>query len=216
MAGSAMVSVHIVEPLAISRAAMAALIDGEPGLRVVGASEFPDGSLTKLGPGKPIVLLARPDLPDLSPAWLRQTLATCPLLKIVLLADSEHFSLAADLLHAGAAGCFLTSDSPDSLFDGLRAAGLGETALSSAVARRLLSLRDPGQPAHPSTLLTAREREILALLTDGLTNKQIAQRLYLSARTVEAHLRSIYGKLGVQSRLEAVVLARRTEFPVPL
>lgn len=213
MSSNVAVTVHIVEPLTIIRAALTALIERAAGLRVGGSSTSAAESLTSLRGDNPAVLLTPPDLPDGSPDWLREALIANPKLKVVVLTSPESFGAAVDLVSAGASGCFLTSDSPESLFDGLRAAARGDVALSGEAARRLLGLRGPTQPPHSSDDLSEREQEVLRLLADGLSNKEIAQKLYLSVRTVEAHLRNIYSKLGVRSRLEAAMQHRRDNHP---
>jgi DNA-binding NarL/FixJ family response regulator len=215
MSNSVAVTVHIVEPLAIIRAALTALLERAAGLRVVGSSTSAAESLTSLRRDNPAVLLTPPDLPDGSPAWLREALLANPNLKVVVLTSPERFGAAVDLVAVGASGCFLTSDSPDSLFDGLRAAARGDVALSGEAARLLLGLRGPTEPPHASDPLSEREQEVLSLLAEGLPNKEIAQKLYLSVRTVEAHLRNIYAKLGVRSRLEAVMQGRRADYTAP-
>lgn len=93
----------------------------------------------------------------------------------------------------------------------LKAAARGEIIIPPALARRLARGRAAAPQAEAMVeLLSDREREILALLGAGMTNKAIAQRLYLSVRTVEGHVASLCAKLGVHSRTEAVLLALRT------
>jgi len=120
---------------------------------------------------------------------------------------SEHVK---ESLKAGAAGCLSVDMSAADLAEALRQAARGEVYLSSKLARDLIlnSVVDTEAERGPSyDSLTAREKELLPLLRQGLSNKQIAQSLYLSVRTVENHLASIYEKLGVSSRTEAAVLA---------
>jgi DNA-binding NarL/FixJ family response regulator len=110
-------------------------------------------------------------------------------------------------LDAGAMGCILESASTEELLSAIRQVARGETFLSPPIVKHLVSsvaARPQQQAIEP---LTGREREVLQLLARGLSNKDIAQKLYLSVRTVEGHLANIYGKLHVKSRTEAVVLA---------
>lgn len=120
---------------------------------------------------------------------------------------SSDQALAA--LQAGVVGCLSMHITPDELAVALRQAARGKMTLSSDLARDLIAHLAQGQPlpAVPYESLTPREQEVLALVCHGLSNKEIAQRLYLSVRTVENHLANIYGKLGVRSRTEAAVLA---------
>lgn len=206
---NSIIGVSIIEPLALTRAALAALVEQAVGLGVVDTGTSPKIGPADIEKDEPTVWLAGPGLLTGSAEWLRRALAARPQLKVVVLANPDCFEPAVALVSAGAAGCVLTSDPPHSLFEALRAAARGEPALSGEVVRRLVDLQDAARRAPASEPLSEREQELLGLLGDGLSNKEIAQRLYLSVRTVEAHLRSIYGKLGVRSRLEAALQVRR-------
>lgn len=116
-----------------------------------------------------------------------------------------NYSSDADILgavSAGAVGYLLKDADPAQLVDGVRAAARGETVLSGDVATRLMGrLRDPGRS------LTARETEVLRLVADGLSNRDIAARLTLTEATVKSHLVHVFTKLGVGSRTAAVARA---------
>ncbi|MBI2954558.1 MAG: response regulator transcription factor [Chloroflexi bacterium] len=201
----AAISIMIVEPLSIVRAGLNALLSDEPDLLVIGESAGREDLLSLIRRWRPDVLLLEPSLLGQGSAELfAKASALHPDLKVVILADRGDEARVRELLAAGVAGCFLKSDRPEELLRGIRAAVAGEPAVSGVVLRWLL-----GQPLGRgapslSDSLTEREREVLDLLYAGLSNKEIAQKLYLSVRTVEVHLRNVYGKLGVRSRLEAV------------
>ena len=116
-----------------------------------------------------------------------------------------NYSSDADILgavSAGAVGYLLKDADPAQLVDGVRAAARGETVLSGDVATRLMGrLRDPART------LTARETEVLRLVADGLSNRDIAARLTLTEATVKSHLVHVFTKLGVGSRTAAVARA---------
>jgi DNA-binding NarL/FixJ family response regulator len=114
-------------------------------------------------------------------------------------------------LQAGANGCVARDDPVGDLARAVIAAGRGEIVLPPAIAARALLVLARGGPTTDTLIepLSDREVEVLRLLADGHTNKDIAQALLISVRTVEAHLRSIYGKLNVRSRTEAVLWAVR-------
>lgn len=206
------VTVLVAEPLAVVRAGLRALLEAEADFRVLGEigsrPDLPD----RVRQLRPAVLILEPGLAGNSPGQLLASLRGAhPALRVVILANPRDEAAALALVEAGAVGCFLQSDRSDEFLRGVRAAVAGDLAMSSAIARHLLR-RTAGQAAAlPVEALTDREREILHLLTAGLANKEIAQKLYLSVRTVEVHLRSIYGKLGVRSRLEAVAQTLRQE-----
>lgn len=210
------IGILIAEPLAIVRAGLRALLQGEEGLAVVG--EAADGmDLVKMVARlKPVVLLLEPALPGPPPGrLLTEAAAVHPSLEVMVLAGPEDVSAAIALLEAGASGCILKSDRPEELARGIRAIVAGEMAISNAVARGLLQ-RQGRRPPAPADVPTEREREILGLLTAGMSNKEIAQKLYLSVRTVEVHLRNLYSKLGVRSRLEAVSHTVRNDVASPV
>lgn len=116
-----------------------------------------------------------------------------------------NYSSDADVLgavSAGSVGYLLKDADPDELVDGVRAAARGDTVLSSHVADRLM-----GRMRDPVRTLTAREAEVLRLVADGLTNRDIARRLTLTEATVKSHLVHVFTKLDVGSRTAAVAKA---------
>ncbi len=128
--------------------------------------------------------------------------------QVICLARSWASDEAAAALEAGAIGCLRTDISPDDLSVALRQAGRGEITLPAELMRGLLT---PAAAPAASGLaaLSEREVEVLALVAHGQANKEIAQHLLVSVRTIEHHLESIYAKLGVRSRTEAALVAAR-------
>jgi DNA-binding NarL/FixJ family response regulator len=118
------------------------------------------------------------------------------------------------LLQAGAAGVLSRDATLPELTRALIAASRGEIVLPPELAARTLAALARGEVRSGQNIetLTEREREVLTLLAKGMTNKDIAQTLFLSVRTVEAHLRNVYGKLGVATRTEAVLWAMQHSF----
>ncbi len=125
--------------------------------------------------------------------------------------DDDEYIFA--LLEAGAAGYLLKDVSTDELVAAIRAVQAGESMLHPAIARKVINRfshsHDEGAGNGASEELTEREIEVLRLAGKGITNREIADRLSISHRTVQAHLSHIFGKLGVGSRTEAVVNALR-------
>ncbi|MBI3747304.1 MAG: response regulator transcription factor [Chloroflexi bacterium] len=130
---------------------------------------------------------------------------------VLAVLDEIDLATIVPLLKAGVIGC-VPADSPNAdLARALVAVGRGEIALPSSIAARALAelARPAAVDRRPTDELSERERDVVRLLVRGQTNKDMAQALFLSVRTVEAHLRSIYAKLGVRSRTEAVLWAVR-------
>ena len=132
-----------------------------------------------------------------------------PQVGILILTVYDDSQYVTALLEAGAAGYLLKTVEADELSRAILSVSAGESVLSPSVARHVLSRfahqHDQGGAEQASHLLSAREQEVLRLAAKGISNKQIAQRLDLSIRTVHAHMGHIFGKLGVASRTEAVV-----------
>ncbi len=131
----------------------------------------------------------------------------CPHIQIIALTSFHEEEMVQRALQAGAIGYLLKNVGADELAAAIRAAYAGRPTLAPEVAAALIHVAS--QPPAPRYDLTAREREVLALLVDGLSNPEIARRLTISRSTVKFHISSILAKLGVTSRTEAVGLAIR-------
>jgi DNA-binding NarL/FixJ family response regulator len=192
------VPVLVVSADPLARSGLAALVAGRPELRLAGeagpreaarvaAARAPGAVLWDLGSGP---AGTEPALPNGVP--------------VVALAADEAQSGAA--LRAGARGVLSRGASPEVIASALAAAVRGLAVLDPALAGSFLRPPGPGGIAEP---LTPREREVLALLAEGLANKAIAARLGISEHTAKFHVNAILGKLGVDSRAEAIVRAAR-------
>lgn len=158
---------------------------------------------------QPATLLV--DFPSLQLDVVRQVKTIAPDIGQLILVQTYDLNDIMPLLQAGASGCISRDDSVANLVRAVTAAGRGEIALPPTIAARALTALARGEPVGSGSteMLSEREIDVIRLLGQGLTNKDIAQTLILSVRTVEAHLRSIYGKLGVRSRTEAALWAVR-------
>lgn len=178
----------------MDRASLSALTANLPGLRVVPLDSNP--------PPQVLIWDARTGL-DALPSVLRDTV-------ILLLVEDS----VLDSLPETVTGVLSRDEPPASLGVAVRQVARGEQYLSPSLAVKILQKRRTKTSlteSHESNIesLTDREREILELLAQGLSNKAIASRLYLSVRTVEGHLANIYSQLGVHSRTEAMLIAVR-------
>ena len=204
--------VLVVADDSLARAGLAALLSAQPGCVVVGQVVEEGDLASALDVYRPQVVLwdlgwERGPATAGSPAPHLERLAElaeagCPV--VVLLADE---SQAGEAHIAGARGLLLRDANPERLIAALTAAAQGLAVLDPTLAGSALGSRDPA-PA-PVEALTPRELQVLHLLAEGLTNKAIAYRLDISEHTVKFHVNAVMGKLGAQSRTEAVVRATR-------
>jgi DNA-binding NarL/FixJ family response regulator len=148
-------------------------------------------------------------------AATRELTAACVPTRVLMLTTYDLDRYVYDALAAGAAGFLLKATPPDRLVEGIRTVSAGESLLAPSLTRRLIEqyLRHP-PPADdepdPVRSLTEREREVLVLMARGLSNDEIAGSLVIAPATVKTHVNRLLAKLGVVSRVQAVVLAYET------
>jgi DNA-binding NarL/FixJ family response regulator len=126
--------------------------------------------------------------------------------QVVVLTSFADRERVLDALNAGAIGYLLKDAEPEELIRAIHAAARGESPLDPRAARTMLATQ---QTPGPLELLTERERQVLALVAEGLPNKQIGRRLEISEKTVKAHLTSAFRAIGVDDRMQAGLWARR-------
>lgn len=202
---SAATQLLIYAPAALQREAWRALLADQPSI-VIGGLLADAARLANLPPtDRPTTLLI--DLPAPQLDVIKTLKDTCPKLGLLALVSAYDLAEIIPLLKAGATGCISRDATVSDLARGIIAAGRGELVLPPSIATQALLALARGEPIEsgPIEPLTDREVDVLRLLGQGLTNKDIAQTLILSVRTVDAHLRSIFAKLGVHSRTEAAL-----------
>ena len=202
--------VMLVDDHALVRAAVRQAISA-PDVELVAEASSAEEALDLALQARPDVILVDIDLPGMSGVQLVRELAPrLPGTRIVMLTVSTSDRDVLEAVRYGAVG-YLTKDlSPEELSAGVRAAWDGDLAMSPRMAarlvRRLVASRDraPLDPDHPGLgSLSAREKEVLRRLADGLTDREIASALVISPRTVESHVSSVLHKLDVRNRAEA-------------
>lgn len=199
------VRILIVDGQAVTRAGLRRLLESYADLRVIGeASDGVQAVSETLELGPQVVLLDA-QLPNgQSLEALRQIKQLQLDTHVLLLSAQDREEYLYETLRAGADGYVLKDIAPDELAQALRSVARGETLVQPQLAGRLLSrIGKQGRDTAFATL-TARESEVLHLLARGLRNKEIADRLYISERTVNFHLANIYQKLNVSGRTEAL------------
>jgi NarL family two-component system response regulator LiaR len=157
---------------------------------------------------QPDVVLMDMVMPDMDGATATRLIRKqSSLIQVIALTSFKEGDLVKNALEAGAIAYLLKDVSADDLVRAIRAAHAGRATLSPEAAQALVETAN--QPPAPGLDLTEREREVLALMVEGLNNTQIAGRLTISPSTVKSHVSNILSKLGVASRTEAVTLALR-------
>jgi len=190
------------------------LLEQEDDMEVV--AEAGDGEeavrlATEFNPDVAILDIAMPNMDGIEAT--RQIKACCPNINVLILSAYDDSQFIFSLLEAGAAGYLLKSVHRRELIAAIRAVREGESVLHPAIARKVLSRFAPtsNKPGgqESSGMLSEREMEVLKLMATGASNKQIADAIHISTRTIQGHLSHILYKLRVSSRTEALVRALR-------
>ncbi|MFD8257380.1 response regulator [Streptomyces griseoluteus] len=212
------VRVFLLDDHEVVRRGLVDLLDAEPDIAVVGEADTAAHALAR-GPAlRPHVAVLDVRLPDGDGITVcRELRDRVPGLACLMLTSFDDEDALLDAIMAGAAGYVLKQIKGSDLVSAVRTVASGQSMLDPATTARLLrSLRaDPAEttPALPPELeaLSPRERDVLALIGDGLTNREIGKRLYLSEKTVKNHISRLLAKLGVQRRVQAAVLASQLD-----
>lgn len=196
----------LVEDKPDVRASWEKLLTSFPDFRCVGACVTGEEALRVIPTLKPDVVLMDIFLPRMSGIECTARLkALLPKIPIVILTTSDDDEIIFRALEAGADGYLLKRTKPAELRSALLDALSGGAPMNSEIARRVVeSFRQKGRQRDETISLTAREEEVLVLLTKGYSNKEIADQINLSIETVRSHLKHIYEKMHVRSRAEAV------------
>lgn len=210
------IRVLIADDHPLFRDGVAHSLASEPDLTVVGQAANGDEALRLARDLLPDVLLLDIAMPGKGGLVTAAAItAACPATKIVMLTVSEHEDDLLAAFKAGARGYALKGISARELASVVRAVAVGEEYVSPALAAGMLAELARGRPPDPLSDLTEREREILRLVAEGLTNREIGERLHLAEKTVKHYMTNVLGKLHVRSRVEAALVAARGTSPPP-
>ena len=204
--------IFVADDHAVFRQGLRALLDSEPGLELAGEAATGREAVEGVADARPDVVLMDIQMPGINGIEAtRRILETNPGVGIVVLTMFEDDDSVFSAMRAGARGYVLKGADPAEILKVVRSVAAGEAHFGPEIARRLnsfFSAPSPADAAEAFPELTAREREILEFIARGHDNTKIAQRLFLSNKTVRNHVSHIFAKLRVADRAQAMVRAR--------
>jgi DNA-binding NarL/FixJ family response regulator len=217
-----MIRVLIADDQHLVRAGFRALLEPEPDIEVVADVSTGEAAVDEARRSHPDVILMDIRMPDGDGLWATEQIVGDDSLastRIVIVTTFELDDYVAQAIRAGASGFLVKDTEPVELIRAVRVVAQGEALLSPGVTKRLLNRVAGGLKPAPDqaalTLLTDREREVLALVGLGLTNTEIGERLFLSPLTAKTHVSRIMTKLGARDRVHLVVVAYETGLVQP-
>jgi two-component system, NarL family, response regulator DegU len=185
----------------------------EHGFDVVGEASDGAEAVDMAGELSPDVILMDVTMPELDGVEAtRLVKAANPAIRVIMLTMHADQEVLAAAIRSGASGYLVKDCSTEEIADAIRSAVSGETTLSPALAASMLNevrKLDAPQTAEEDRVVTKREEEVLQLIADGCSTPEVAERLYISQKTVKNHLASIYQKLDARDRTQAVLQAVR-------
>ncbi len=201
-----MIRVLVVDDHPIVRQGLVSVLGDEDDLEVVGEAGSGREAVARVQRLQPDVVLLDLEMPDLDGIdAIPQLLALRPGLGIVVFTAYDTDERVLGAVRAGARGYLLKGASAEEIARGIRAVNAGGSYLEPRVTSKLIA--EVSSPRRGGLVLSAREKEVLRLVADGLPTKQISVSLSISERTVKFHVNSIFRKLGADNRAQAVALA---------
>jgi DNA-binding NarL/FixJ family response regulator len=204
------VRVLIADDQALVRSGFRMIIEARDDLEVVGEAEDGDEAARLAAELEPDVVLMDVRMPEVDGIEAtRRIVSSGAETRVLVLTTFDLDEYVYASVRAGASGFLLKDVRPEDLVDAIRLVAEGNALLGPTVTRRLLEHFADGQPGNVKAIgaLTEREQEILQLVAHGLSNAEVAAKLFLSEATVKSHVSSILRKLGVRDRVQAVIAA---------
>ncbi|OIJ68715.1 response regulator [Streptomyces mangrovisoli] len=210
------IRVFLLDDHEVVRRGVHDLLNDEPDISVVGEAATVEQALVRVPALRPDVAVLDVRLPDGDGVSVcRELRSRMPELACLMLTSFDDEEALLDSIMAGASGYVLKQIQGSDLVSAVRTVAAGQSLLDPSATTRLMArLRhDQQREEEPDALpgLTDREREILALIGEGLTNRQIGQRLFLAEKTVKNHISRLLAKLGVERRIQAAVIATQAQ-----
>ena len=213
--------VLLVDDDELMRAGLRAVLSSDQSIRVVGEASSGRGAISAVGAYGPDLVLMDVRMPDLDGiAATREVLAASPEVRVLILTTFEEDEYIFGALHAGASGFLLKRTRPEELLTAIHTVAAGDSLLSPSVTRRVIT-HMANQPVRNTRggerleELTTREREVLELVSRGLSNREIAGTLVIEESTVKTHVKRILMKLSLRDRIQAVIFAYESGLTQP-
>ncbi|MGV0634336.1 response regulator transcription factor [Mycolicibacillus trivialis] len=206
-----MVTVFLVDDHEVVRRGLIDLLGADPDLEVVGEAGTVAEAMARIPAARPDVAVLDVRLPDGNGIELcRELLSRMPDLRCLILTSFTSDEAMLDAILAGASGYVVKDIKGMELARAVKDVGAGRSLLDNRAAAALMAtLRRVDEPADPLSSLTTQERTLLGLLAEGLTNRQIADRMFLAEKTVKNYVSRLLAKLGMQRRTQAAVFATK-------
>jgi len=199
------------------RAGIAGILNAAPDIQVIAEASDGHEAVELAGTHRPDVTLMDIRMPQLDGIEAtHRIIAAAPDAKILILTTFDLDAYVYEALRAGASGFLLKDTPPRQLMEAVRTVATGDTLLAPAITKRLIARFTAHHPLPAASVpkglenLTDREREVLGLVAQGLTNHEIARQLYIGLGTAKTHVRNLLAKLGARDRVQLVILAYRT------
>jgi two-component system, NarL family, response regulator DevR len=205
------IRVFLLDDHEVVRRGLRDLLEGEGDIEIVGESGTAREATARIPALRPDVAVLDARLPDGSGIDVcRDVRSTDPSIKALILTSYDDDEALFAAIMAGAAGYVLKQIGAGDLVDSVRRVAAGQSLIDPQLMARVLERVRSGPPQHEElAALTDQERKILALIAEGMTNRQIGERLFLAEKTVKNYVSSILSKLGLERRTQAAVLASK-------
>ncbi len=204
-----MIRLLLVDDQALIRRGLRALLKPEPDLEIVGEAENGENAIERLKTIEADVILMDIRMPIMDGVAATDTIVKLyPTIKILILTTFDDTEYVSRALQAGAAGYLLKDTPAAELVQAIQLINKGYTQLSPGLAQKLIQKPNPVPPAsdfYTEPELTPREQEILQLIAQGSSNREIAQKLYISEKTVKNHITNLLAHLGLRDRTQAAI-----------
>ena len=205
------IRVFLLDDHEIVRRGVRELLEAEPDIEVIGEAGTAASALARIPALKPDVAVLDVRLPDGDGVTVcREVRSMMPELACLMLTSFGDDEALFDAIMAGASGYVLKQIRGTDLVGAVRTIASGESLLDPEAARKVMQrMRDQANKSDPLASLTGQERKILELIGEGLTNRQIGERMYLAEKTVKNYVSAVFAKLGMERRTQAAALATR-------